>query len=166
MCEQGGRLSTAGEMATSPASSSRHICFVSCGWWFQPKKLVFACPQLALAFSPVQILSFHSLELPWDGSVITTIPLKQSGRRKLPSLFHEHWLAIQHGLLHSKKLSPQGPIEGLRSDILEYFLGKVPEEGPGSRVCHPIKKPWCHKLAILSPKTSSCPREHGRMFRI
>ncbi|OBS68305.1 hypothetical protein A6R68_03154, partial [Neotoma lepida] len=52
----------------------------------------------------------------------------------------------------------KGPTEGLRSDILEYFLGKIPEEGPRNRVWPPIKKPWCHKLAMLSPKTSSCPK--------
>lgn len=117
-----------------------------CGWWYQPKKLVFACPQLALTFVSVQMLIF-----PFVGNGLRWFsyhhnPSEQSGRRKFASLFHEYWLALQDGVLHRKKISPQGPTEGRRREVPEYFLVKVLKRGQGGESTPlPIKKPWGHK---------------------
>lgn len=44
-----------------------------------------------------------------------------------------------------KKISPQGPTEGLRREVLEYFLVKVLKRGQGGESAPlPIKKPWGH----------------------
>lgn len=108
-----------------------------CGWWYQPKKLVFACPQLALTFVSVQMLIFPFVgnDLRWFSYHHN--PSEQSGRRKFASLFHEYWLAPQDGVLHKKKkdFTPGASWrpEKRSSGVLP---GKGPEEGPGRRV-HP-----------------------------